>query len=95
MARRQRSPEQGMVERARAMAARDPELGAALGRAWGEVAAEVEGRMLARRPRPKVFEVHHATEVARARFLEVFLERGMCAEIGAEALAAAGFSVDI
>lgn len=53
----------------RGKVAADPGLNAKLAASWNEVCDAIEKRALAARPKPKVFEVHHETQVARAAFL--------------------------
>lgn len=52
------------------MVAADPALGIAMNAAWNRICDKIEARALARRPKPKVFEVHHDLQVARLAFLE-------------------------
>lgn len=44
--------------------------------AWDRICTAIEKRALAARPRPKVFEVHHETQVCRAAFLTVIADGG-------------------
>lgn len=37
--------------------------------AWGRVCDKIEARALTTRPKPRSFEVHHETQVARLAFL--------------------------
>lgn len=58
-----------IVEAAKAKLAKHPPLAEATKAAWNRVCDKIQDRALTRRPKPKVFEVHHETEVARLALL--------------------------
>lgn len=58
------------IEKVKAMCAKHPPLRDALQAAFDRVCAKIEARAIARRPKPKVFEVHHETQVARLALME-------------------------
>jgi hypothetical protein len=53
------------VAKVRDMIAAQPSLADAFKAAWGRVCDKIQARALAKRPKPRVFEVHHETEAAR------------------------------
>jgi hypothetical protein len=63
-----------VVDSARKMLADDPGLAEAVRSAWNRVLNKIEARALAARPKPKSFEVHHETEIARLCFLTAVVE---------------------
>ena len=50
------------------------EIEAALWSDWNKALDAIHASALAQRPKPKSFEVHHTTEVARATLLNAYLE---------------------
>jgi hypothetical protein len=63
-----------IAAQAKAKLAVDTARGATLQAAWQIACDKIEAHMLARRPKPRSFEVHHMTETARQAFLEAFCE---------------------
>lgn len=59
-----------VTTKVREMCEANPEFQKTLWAAWGEVCDRIEKRALARRPKPKSFEVHHECEVARLALLK-------------------------
>lgn len=57
------------LDKARKMLAEQPALKATMETGWVRICDKIEARALATRPRPKVFEVRHETELARLTFL--------------------------
>lgn len=56
--------------------------------AWGRVCDKIEARALATRPKPRSFEVHHETQVARLAFLTALVAGGDLSTCETAALAA-------
>ena len=65
---------QAVLEQAKAKLAKSPEREKPLRAAWNRVCDVLHPHFSAMRPKPKVYEVHHATEVARAAFLAAFCD---------------------
>ena len=57
---------------------------------WRKACAAIETHMLARRPKPRSFEVHHVIETARKAFLSAFVRGEALATLVDTALTAAG-----
>lgn len=55
--------------------------------AWTGVAAKIHFRAIERRPRPKSYEVHHESEVAKEAFFEAMMSGKSPADAAAAALA--------
>lgn len=62
------------IAKVKGMIASKPALGAELTAAWNRVCDRIEERALAKRPKPKSFEVHHETEAARAALMTAIAE---------------------
>lgn len=58
----------------RDMCAKNPKLQSSLEAAYGDICEAIETRALTKRPKPKVFEVHHEREAARELFLKRIAE---------------------
>lgn len=63
-----------VVAKVRDMIAAQPALADAFKAAWNRVCDKIEARALAARPKPRVFEIHHETEVARVALLTAIAE---------------------
>lgn len=62
------------VAKVREMIAENPALAEDFKAAWNRVCDKIEARALAKRPKPRVFEVYHQTEVARIALLTAIAE---------------------
>ena len=63
-----------IIAKVREMCAAHPPLADATKAAWNRVCDKIEARALAKRPKPKSFEVHHETEAARLALLTAVAE---------------------
>lgn len=63
-----------VVTKVRELCAASKEAETAIKAGWNVVCDKIEKRALAKRPKPKVFEVHHETEVARLAYLKAIAE---------------------
>lgn len=80
-----------IAAKARELCAAQPPLAASFKAAWSRVCDKIEARALTKRPKARVFEIHHETELARLALLTAIAE-GRSPEAGeAEALARVGF----
>lgn len=81
-----------IIAKARELCAAHPPLADAFKAAWSRVCDKIEARALAKRPKPRVFEVHHETEIARIALLTAIAE-GRAPESGeVEALERVGLA---
>lgn len=63
-----------IILKVREMCAADKQVEAAIKAGWNAICDKIEKRALAKRPKPKVFEVHHETEVAKLAYLTAIVE---------------------
>ena len=64
-----------LAEQAKARFVSEPETEAPLWAHWNKIVDAIEKHALARRPKMRVFEVHHMNETARAALLTAFVAR--------------------
>lgn len=83
------------LAKAKTRCASDPDIEAEARAAWERVFARIADRASAKRPTPKVFEVHHEQTVARETLLRAIGLGQSPAEGEAAALAAVGLSADL
>jgi hypothetical protein len=63
-----------VIGAARAKLGKDTPLNTAVMEAWDKVCDQIQARAVARRPKMKVFEVHHETQVAKLALLTAIVE---------------------
>lgn len=81
-----------LLQQVKARFALEPQTESALWAHWNAILDVIEKDALGRRPKPKVFEVHHMNEVARKSLLIAFVEHKPDSELEFIALKAIGLS---
>lgn len=83
---------QPLIEAVKARFAKEPAIEPELWAGWNRICDRIHAHATAMRPKPKSFEVHHLSEVARKAYLESFVagsdipaaENAALAAIGAQ-----------